>query len=237
MPRLRAKSVRKKDRATIATDERERERATVEAIDQDQLAIAQQLHDGVCQSLSGLRLSTAALKRKARPNSLGASDEIARLDELAARSIGDLHELIGALQPVDIDPEDLPLALDELARGMSGAACKFTISGQPSVADDFAAAQIIRITRAAARTAVANGARKIGLKWQGTESECVLLITAETAVFTAASAEVDALFAWKLLERRARAIGGKLQIEGNGASMRLNLPRTTRLVSSPGGAR
>jgi signal transduction histidine kinase len=226
MPRLQATSLRKKP--SVSAEERDRERATVESIDQDQLAIAQQLHDGVCQSLSGLRLSTAALKRKSRANALGASEEIARLDELAAKSIGDLHELIGALQPVEIDPGELPLALEELARGITGAGCKFTISGQPRVDDDFAAAQIIRIARAAARTAVMNGARKISLKWQGTESECVLLITAETAVFTAASAEVDALFAWKLLERRARAIGGNLEIEAKGACMRLNLPRAAR---------
>ena len=39
-------------------------RAILDAIEEEQLSIAQELHDTVCQSLSGLRLSVAALRSK-----------------------------------------------------------------------------------------------------------------------------------------------------------------------------
>jgi signal transduction histidine kinase len=74
------------------------EEALRQAVEQERLALAQTLHDGLCQSLSGIRLIVALAEKKAQ-----------RHPELA----GDLIELHGMVRTVC---EDVHTLVEELRK-------------------------------------------------------------------------------------------------------------------------
>jgi signal transduction histidine kinase len=204
----------------------QRERAIVAALDEDQMRLAQELHDTVCQSLSGLRLSAAALRRKSGDLGGQAAAECAHLEEVAAKTIGELHEILRSLQPSEVSPRDLAEALEELVRDVSGAIkCEFRGSGRPMVANAFIASQVVRISREALRHALATpGVQKIALEWQEGSNESILTVISDQPSFTDPPAQKERLFGWKLLLRRAAAIGASVGIENDAATIKLQIP-------------
>ena len=95
------------------TAERQR-RSEAEAIDSERLRIAHEIHDGVAQSLAGLRLKSMVWHRLADVNPPGMH---VALDELQAElnaAIGDLRRAIFALRPVDLDGLGFLPALTQL---------------------------------------------------------------------------------------------------------------------------
>jgi two-component system sensor histidine kinase DegS len=95
------------------TAEKQR-RGEAEAIDAERLRIAHEIHDGVAQSLAGLRLKSMVWHRLADADPPGMH---VALDELQAElnaAIGDLRRAIFALRPVDLDGLGFSAALTQL---------------------------------------------------------------------------------------------------------------------------
>lgn len=211
------------------------EREILDVIEQEQLRIAQELHDTICQSLSGLRLSTAALRRKHGATAGGGlMEEFTRIDESAGKSVGELHDLIQSLQPVEIQPSELSDALEGLAREICGAVrCEYRCVGRPVAEDVFTASQIYRIARAAVRCAARRETTKrISITWQEGPKGRVLAISTEPPALARTESSIQRAFGWKLLQRRAKAIGGELMIDPDGASVTLTLPLPSGTGSS-----
>ena len=84
------------------TAEKQR-RSEAEAIDTERRRIAHEIHDGVAQSLAGLRFKSALwhnLVDAAPPDMLATLDE---LQQVLAAAITDLRRVILALRPVDLE--------------------------------------------------------------------------------------------------------------------------------------
>ena len=84
------------------TAERQR-RSEAEAIASERLRIAQEIHDGVAQSLAGIRFKSALwhhLADAAPPGMRAALDE---LQDVLIGAIADIRRAIFALRPVDLD--------------------------------------------------------------------------------------------------------------------------------------
>jgi signal transduction histidine kinase len=227
MARLAAK-VRKppKSEGSRVAAGRGGDKEIVDAIEEEHAWLAQELHDSVCQSLSGLRLSAAALRRKSGGVQAQAVPEFAHLEEVAAKSIGELHEIVRLLQPVEILPAELPIALEEIARENRGPIeCSFRRTGRPMAADAFVASQIARIARAAVRHArSAENVRKVVIEWQEVPEGSLLQVIADQPGFTPSEGAMAQLPGWKLLERRIAAIGARLTISQDGTSMQAAIP-------------
>jgi PAS domain S-box-containing protein len=84
------------------TAERQR-RSEAEAIDAERLRIAHEIHDGVAQSLAGLRFKSALWSHRANsipPAMRAALDE---LQDVLSAAIAELRRAIFALRPVDLE--------------------------------------------------------------------------------------------------------------------------------------
>jgi signal transduction histidine kinase len=84
------------------TAERQR-RSEAEAIANERLRIAQEIHDGVAQTLAGLRFKSALwshLAEKAPPDMRAALDE---LQDVLMATIADIRRAIFALRPVELE--------------------------------------------------------------------------------------------------------------------------------------
>jgi PAS domain S-box-containing protein len=95
------------------TAEKQR-RSEAEAIDGERRRIAHEIHDGVAQSLAGLRFKSALwsyLADAAPPGMRGALDE---LQAALIAAIVDLRRAIFALRPVDLDAQGFFPALAQL---------------------------------------------------------------------------------------------------------------------------
>jgi signal transduction histidine kinase len=192
----------------------QRERAILEAIEENQFCIAQELHDSVCQSLSGIRLSMAAIARKFSSASPISASDFVHLDHVASRAVGDLHEMIRSLQPVVIEPDGFVSALQQLAAEAAALDCSVVWRGNVAPPDAFTASQLFRMTRTAVKYVSArmtSGALTIDL--EGTPEGLSLRVTAEEPCFPSALNSLECLFAWKLLKRQANAIGAAFAIE------------------------
>lgn len=229
MARLPAKTPRSQSRIQTPRTEAElqRARAILDAVDENQSRLAQELHDRLCQSLSGLRLSAAALRRKSGELDGRAADEFRHLEEVVAKAVGELHDVLQTLQAVEVSPADLTMALEELSRDIKapGVDCQFRASGRPVVANGFTASQVLRIARAALKHALSQeGSQKLLLEWEEGTNESILSVLAEQPAFLAPESSIERLLGWKLLLRRASAIGATVRVEKNGTGMRLTVP-------------
>jgi signal transduction histidine kinase len=228
MARLAAKPIRNKRRRQSPRSEADlqRDRAILDALDEDQSRLAQELHDTLCQTLSGLRLSAAALRRKSADLAGQAAAECSHLEEVAAKSIGELHEILRSLQSMEVSPGDLTMVLEELARETKPSIhCDFRVSGRPTVANAFTASQVARIARAVIKHAHSAGpVQKLELHWHDASNHSILSVTADCACFAKSEGSVERLLGWKLLLRRAAAIGATVNIEEGGAAMKLSIP-------------
>jgi signal transduction histidine kinase len=120
-------------------------------------ALGAELHDRLCQELSGLGLLSAALARSLPAGTLGRK-EAAALARGYARAGRIANELVAGLLPVPV--ADLPHALRTLAARLgrqSGAACSCSISGRNLPVEGETAAQLFRIAQEAGRNALRHG--------------------------------------------------------------------------------
>ncbi|GEM_PF-2790204 len=106
---------------SLKVEAAEKERLEVEvqqASELEQRRIGRELHDGVCQELTGLLLLTKRLK-KVSCEETGAGVNEMMLEQLAeglGRSIGEIHGLSRRLSPGQISPLELPGALQDLVK-------------------------------------------------------------------------------------------------------------------------
>jgi PAS domain S-box-containing protein len=92
------------------------EKAILETVEEEQRRIGQDLHDGLCQQLTGVALIAKALAQKLSEG--GAASESADASEIAdliSRSIDQTRDLARGLSPVEIEEQGLPTALQKLA--------------------------------------------------------------------------------------------------------------------------
>ncbi len=133
------------------------ERAVLDAADGERVRLGQELHDGLCQQLGGLRLLAQAAQRSS-PDAQ-ANESLQTLEELASRSLDMARTLSHGLYPGDVRAANLALALERLGTELAelgaftfGFEGPCELSGTVSDAD---AMQLYRI----AQEAISNAAR------------------------------------------------------------------------------
>ena len=113
------------------TAEKQR-RSEAEAIDAERHRIAQEIHDGVAQSLGGLRFKSALWSHLAAAAPPEMRRALKELQAVLAAAIGDMRRAIFALRPVDLDALGLLPALTQLVSDsgeQNQLAARFQVSG------------------------------------------------------------------------------------------------------------
>jgi PAS domain S-box-containing protein len=130
--------------ADIAKEERER--------------LRRDLHDGIGQQLTGLRLLAESLRRELSATHTGAADRIAQIEQIAGDALVTVRQIAKGLEPLSVEPDALFTALKELASRSNcvyDTSCRFTSRKRVLIQNPDAATHLFLI----AQEAVANAAR------------------------------------------------------------------------------
>ncbi|MHB9134136.1 MAG: sensor histidine kinase [Armatimonadota bacterium] len=173
---VRAEALQRLERAI---DERRRlERELAQIGDEERRRMGQDVHDGVCQQLTGALLRCQSLERRlARGDSLPAV-EVRALSQLLEETIDEAHNVAQGMHPLAPEPDALVRALRTLAKRTQANGtlrCRFIAKGTTDVPDDILAQHLYRIGQEAVSNAVRHaGAGQITITLQGNADEVVL---------------------------------------------------------------
>jgi two-component system sensor histidine kinase DegS len=115
------------------TAEKQR-RSEAEAIDAERRRIAHEIHDGVAQSLAGVRFKSALWQQQAAEAPPGMAAALGELHDVLTAAIVDLRRAIFALRPVDLDALGFFPALAQLVGDFGDQnqlATLLEVAGQP----------------------------------------------------------------------------------------------------------
>jgi len=161
--------------------ERERlERELLEISEREQRRIGQDLHDGLCQHLTGATLAGQVLQGKLAARNLPEAADANQLIELVEEGINLSRGLAKGLYPVEIEADGLMLALEEYA-GTTGklfkVACRFECDLPVLIHDAATAGHLYRIAQESVRNAIKHGqAKNIVIRLEASEDGISLTI-------------------------------------------------------------
>lgn len=157
------------------------QRQLLETSEREQRRIGRDLHDGLCQHLTGTALAGHFLSQKLADKSAVGSAEAARLVQLIEEAIELTRNLSHQLDPVELKSGRLTDHFEDLAASTSQrfkVACQFASSLARPFDDATAATHLFRITQEAVTNAVKHGrAGQINICLDAADDEIVLTVT------------------------------------------------------------
>jgi PAS domain S-box-containing protein len=201
--------------AIDVTERRAFGQALMEAIAGEQRRIAQEMHDGLGQELTGLALSVRALANRALREREAISGDLDQLASLATSCIQDAQRIVQGLSPLTDSDGSLEAALDALARrsSLSGTQVQFVGHNEARLTFDLKARNhLYRIAQEAVQNALKHsGARTIEIELRVRLGGIRLSISDDGRGFLP-EAVVGTGLGLRTMRFRASAIGGKLLI-------------------------
>lgn len=222
---------RNMNRAQIELLERSQqlEREIIRISEREQQRIGQDLHDGLCQYLAAVSCAATSLKNDLQKHALqpetAAAAEIA---ELIKNGVNQTRDLSRGLFPVQNDEEGLESALSELAHSSThllNIECTFSPVVRVPIYDNAAATHLYRITQEALNNATRHGqATKVNIALTEKEGIVTLRISDNGSGLPGGNASNGNAgssgskrhgMGLKIMDYRARLIGGTLEIMNN----------------------
>ncbi len=150
------------------------EREVTRITDDEKRRLGLEIHDGVCQRITGALLRSEALVRRIERGQSATAGEIAALSSLLEEAIDEAHGVARGLCPLDKIPNAIEVAMRTLARStqrISGVACRFIAKGDISLPDPVTAQHLYRIAQEAVSNAVRHAhATRIDMELHGDEN-------------------------------------------------------------------
>jgi signal transduction histidine kinase len=202
----------------------------LEISEREQQRIGQDLHDGLCQQLTGIAYMASNLQSKLAKRLLPEAAVAARIAELSQATAVQARQIARGLSPVKLGTMGLVTALDELATSigaMFSIACRFEPACRVRIRDHAHAIHLYRITQEAIHNSITHGkATEITISLKRTSEGIVLSVADNGCGLSKVSAE-----SWGMglenMNYRARGIGARLQFTsppGGGTIMNCILP-------------
>jgi PAS domain S-box-containing protein len=224
--------------AVDVTERRAFGQALMEAIGGEQRRIAQEMHDGLGQELTGLALSVRALANRAQKERDAISVDLDQLALLATSCIQDAHRIVQGLSPLTNADGNLDAALEALAHrsSLSGMQVKFHPRHEaPFQVELKVRNHLYRIAQEAVQNALKHsGATSVDIELWSRPGELILSI-ADDGRGLAADTDTGSGLGMRTMRFRASAIGGKLSIirgAGGGNSVVCDVPAKLNLAAS-----
>jgi signal transduction histidine kinase len=173
-----------RERTLALTEEMaERERLECELLDiseREQHRIGQDLHDGLCQHLTGATLAGQVLEEKLAAMNLPEAADAEKVVQLMEEGINLARRLAKGLYPVEVEADGLMLALEEHAATSADlfkVACRFECDLPVLIHDTATAGHLYRIAQEAVGNAIKHGkARNISIRLDANEDSTVLAV-------------------------------------------------------------
>jgi PAS domain S-box-containing protein len=189
--------------------------ALMEAIGGEQRRIAQEMHDGLGQELTGLALSVRALANRAQKERDAISFDLDQLALLATSCIQDAHRIVQGLSPLTNADGNLDAALEALAQrsSLSGTRVRFrSRHDAPPMIELKIRNHLYRIAQEAVQNALKHsGASSIEIELWSRPGDLVLSVIDDGRGLSA-EADVRSGLGMRTMRFRASAIGGRLSI-------------------------
>lgn len=200
----------------------------LEVVGAEQSRIGQDLHDGLCQHLTGIEFRTSVLVDRLADYP-EARDEATKIAKLIREGIHQARMLARGLSPVHLESDGLMAALEELTSNTGKifvVECRFECPQPVRVADHSVATHLYRIAQEAISNAVRHGrARSIVVALVKGNGTATLSIT-DDGCGILPHADDTAGMGLRIMRYRAEMIGANLQIgpvEGQGTAVRCTL--------------
>lgn len=151
-----------RERLEVETKERQLlEVALMETSERERNAVGHELHDGVCQQLTGALLRCQVAQRSLSEKDAPLAGHLGAIVDLLDESLSQAHDLARGLSPGELEPGALGPAIRELARWVREThelVCEFkTDEGCGNGLDATACAQVYRIAQEAVTNALKHG--------------------------------------------------------------------------------
>jgi len=219
------------------TERRELEAAVLRISAREQERIARDLHDGLGQVLIGIafksKLLETMLNKGVVPTAAMAADLVRYANEASVQA----RSLAYGLDPIALR-DGLCAALENLARStqaLFGVTCAVNARLLREIEDNNLMSQLYRIAQESITNAVKHGqAEKISLSLHETDDELVLTVTDNGRGFPDKIKKTQG-FGLKIMEYRAKAIGGALEIRSGphgGVSVKCVVSKSTHPTES-----
>jgi PAS domain S-box-containing protein len=197
------------------TERKQLEKEIIEISNREQQRIGQDLHDGLCQELTGIELMCQVLEQKLAAKSNAESKQVGDIAHHIRDAIAHTRKLARGLSPVESEANGFMSALDELAahvKKMFHVECRLEFSEPVLIRNNVFATHLYRIVQEAINNAVKHGKAKhilISLKSAG--DRFALTVTDDGAGFSTETKKNGGM-GLHIMKYRASVVDAALEI-------------------------
>jgi PAS domain S-box-containing protein len=204
-----------------ASNRRRLEREILEASANEQRRVGHELHDGLCQQLTGAAFAAEILARRLRDEAPGAMPMVRRLGDEIDQAITQARTLARGLNPVEVHAGGLAMSLQDLASKVTatfGVECSFRREGAGALSDYTAETHLFRIAQEAISNAVRHGkAKRVKVRLRASDTRLDLSISDDgdgfKGIHTDSHQQKSDGIGLKTMAYRARMINGVLEVK------------------------
>ena len=237
--RLQSELESKVQQRTVALTQEMAERARlekelVEVSEREQRRIGHDLHDSLCQHLTGTALAGHVLGEKLAARALPEAADANKVVELVEDGISIARNLARGISPVEIESQGLMSALRDLAGNISNVSkivCVFECDPPVPMEDAGVGTQLYRIAQEATSNAIRHGkAKRVGISLSE-HSGVVTLAIEDDGTGLPDGWQKSQGIGTRIMAHRAGMIGGDVAIEPSptgGTLVRCRFPSHNR---------
>jgi signal transduction histidine kinase len=189
--------------------------AAADTVQRERERIGQDLHDGLCQFLSGIKFKATLLEEKLNGKAPREARGAAAIESLVNDAIQQARNIARGLQPVGLEARGLMSALQALAASTTelfGVNCTCRCQRPVLVHDHPAATHLYRIAQEAINNALRHGQpSRILVRLSGNRERLTLTIQDDGGGFPSRRKNRSGM-GLSLMQYRARSLGGTLQV-------------------------
>ena len=200
--------------------------------DEEKRRLGLEIHDGVCQQITGALLRSEALARRLDRGQPPTVEDVTALSVLLEEAIDEAHVVAKGLCPLESNPNAIAASLRTLTRRtqrISGVSCRFITTGDTKIPDPVIAQHLFRIAQEAVSNAVRHAhATRINVELLGTEG--VINLQVEDDGDGLPAVLPPAGMGMHTMACRARLLEGEFTVTnapGGGTCVRCKVPRTS----------
>ena len=198
------------------TERKELEQAVVEASSREQRRIGLDLHDGLCQQLAGIGFLWKAIAWGEAVRTPPKAADVAEIGQLITKTISEARDLARVLCPVELESNDLGVALKNLGLSMErlfAVSCVVRCHQPVLLADKSVATHLYRVAQEAISNAIHHGkAARVWIHLAWKKSRLTLRIRDNGSGFSKRRGFKEGI-GMRSMKYRAQVIGGSLTIE------------------------